>query len=130
MVLPDTSVWVSFFRGGRGGDAERLAELVAAGEAAICGPVFAELLAGADEEQRAHLLDTVFELPWAELDRRGWLQVGDVARKLNRAGRKVPLTDLAIAVASVRAGHALWTLDADFERIRPALPELTLYEPG
>lgn len=131
MVLPDTSVWVPYFRSGGGGAAgDRLEALIEAGDAATCGPVIAELLGGAGEEQRDSILDTVGELPWAELGRAAWREVGVLARRLRQAGSALPLTDLTIAVAAARAGHALWSFDADFERIAPLLDGLELYRPA
>jgi predicted nucleic acid-binding protein len=127
MVLPDTSVWIPYFRNGGGTEGDRLEALVEAGEVAICGPVLAELSAGAGEAQRTSIVDTVGDLPLAELDRASWQEVGAVARRLRQAGQSMPLTDLAIAVAAARAGHALWSFDSDFERIAPALDGLELY---
>jgi predicted nucleic acid-binding protein len=127
MVLPDTSVWISYFRNSSGTEGDRLEALVEAGEVAICGPVLAELLAGAGEVQRPSIVDTVGDLPLADLDRASWQEVGAVARRLRRAGQSLPLTDLAIAVAAARGGHTLWSLDSDFERIAEVLDGLELY---
>ena len=102
--------------------------LLDAGEVVTCGPVAAELLAGAEGEVAERMWETLSSLPWAELDPVAWREVGDTARRLRRSGRALPLTDLAIAVAAARAGHALWSLDSDFERIRDALDALELYE--
>lgn len=128
MVLPDTSVWIPYFRSRRGAEGDRLEELIEGGEVSICGPVLAELLAGAGEAQRSSIADTVGDLPLAALDRAAWQEVGAVARRLRQSGQVLPLTDLAIAVAATRAGHALWSLDSDFERIAPALDGLELYD--
>jgi predicted nucleic acid-binding protein len=127
MVLPDTSVWIAYFRSASGAEGDRLEELLEGREVAVCGPVLAELLAGAGESERDAIVGTIGGLPIAELDRGGWEEVGVVARRLRRSGRTLPLTDLAIAVAAARAGHALWSLDRDFERIAPALDGLELY---
>lgn len=127
MVLADTSVWISYFRSSSGHEGDLLETLIEAGEAAICGPVLAELLGGADDAQRASIGDTVGDLPWADLDRAAWQEVGVVARRLRQAGGMLPLTDLTIAVAAARAGYALWSLDSDFERIEPILDDLELY---
>jgi predicted nucleic acid-binding protein len=127
VVLPDTSIWVGYFRNTRRADADRLASLIDAGEVAVCGPVVAELLAGAGPEQSVDLLDTLLGLPWADLDLEGWLTIGETAATLRRSGTPLPLTDLAIAAAALRGGHALWSLDSDFERIRTALEGLELY---
>lgn len=130
MVLPDTSVWIPYFRSASGAEGDRLEALIEEGEVAICGPVFAELLGGAGDAQRSSIVDTVGDLPWAELDHGSWLDIGAVASRLRQRGETLPLTDLAIAVAAARASHALWSFDTDFERIIPALGGLELYRPA
>lgn len=127
MVLADTSVWVDFARRGAQGRAAALRGLLDAGEVAICGPVVAELLAGVDGEVAERMSATFASLPWAALDQSGWQDVGTVARRLRRSGQTLPVTDLAIAVSSVRAGHVLWTFDSDFERIVEVVDGLELY---
>lgn len=127
MVLPDTSVWIPYFRSQVGADGDHLEALIEQGEIAICGPVLAGLLAGAGETQRDAITGTVGSLPLADLDRASWEEVGGVARRLRQSGQALPLTDLAIAVAAARAGYALWSLDSDFERIASVLDGLELY---
>jgi predicted nucleic acid-binding protein len=129
VVLPDTSVWIPYFRSASGAEGDRLEGLIQEREAAICGPVLAELLGGAGDAQRSSIMDTVGDLPWADLDHASWQDVGAVARHLRQAGQMLPLTDLAIAVAAARAGYALWSFDADFDRIAMTLDGLELYKP-
>ena len=105
-------------------------ELLDRGEVATCGPVTAELLAGADGDVGERMWATLLSLPWAELASSGWREVGEIARRLRRAGQTLPLTDLAIAVAATRAGYALWSLDSDFDRIAVVMDELELHRPG
>jgi predicted nucleic acid-binding protein len=130
MVLPDTSVWVDFSRRAEAGAAAALRQLLDGGEVVTCGPVSAELLAGAEGEVAERMWETLSSLPWAQLGQAGWGEVGALARRLRRRGQALPLTDLAIAVAAARGGHALWSLDSDFERIAPALDGLELYRPA
>jgi predicted nucleic acid-binding protein len=126
IVLPDTSVWVDYLRSGTDGPAAALDELLARESAVVCGPVLAELLAGTPAGQRDALWHALEALPWADLDRVAWRRVGEVAQELRASGESVPLTDLAIAVAAVGAGAAVWTRDQDFERVRSVLSELEL----
>jgi len=91
--------------------------------------VLAELLTGTAGTQRDDVWRTFLSLPWAELDSSAWRETGLVAHALRQAGETVPLTDVMIAVASVRAQALVWTRDIDFERIRRALPGLELYRP-
>lgn len=127
MVLPDTSVWVDFARRGARGRASALHGLLDRGDVATCGPVAAELLAGAEGEVAGRISATLDSLPWAGLDQAGWRDVGLAARRLRGEGQTLPLTDLAIAVAAARAGHALWSFDSDFERIHPVVDGLEIY---
>jgi predicted nucleic acid-binding protein len=127
VVLPDTSVWVDFARRGTDGRAAVLHDLLDAGEVATCGPVAAELLAGAEGEVADRISATLTSLPWANLSPDAWRDVGLTARRLRKTGRAVPLTDLTIAVAAGRAGYVLWSFDSDFERIQPAVDDLVLY---
>jgi predicted nucleic acid-binding protein len=127
MVLPDTSVWVDFSRRGARGRASELRDLLDAGEVATCGPVVAELLAGAGENVEARMWQTLSSLPWVELTPGAWREVAAAAHQLRKAGRALPLTDLTIAVAAARGDHVLWTFDADFERIRTAVGGLRLH---
>ena len=127
-VVADTSIWVEYLRGGRRAGTSTLDDLLEAGEIVLCGPVCAELLAGASAEQRDELAELFASLPWADLDREGWRTVGEVAARLRQNGESVPLTDIAIAAAAVAHGAAVWTRDSDFRRIAGALTELDLYD--
>ena len=59
MVLPDTSVWVDYSRRGARGPTASMRELLDRGEVATCGPVAAELLAGADGEVAERILSLI-----------------------------------------------------------------------
>ncbi len=128
-VLADTSIWVQYLRRGRAGTAARLDDLLAQGEVVVCGPVVAELVAGAPAGQRAELVGLLNALPWADLGRAQWAMVGEVAARLREQGISTALTDIEIAVAAVRAHAELWTRDSDFKRIAKALDALSLFTP-
>jgi predicted nucleic acid-binding protein len=123
-VLADTSVWVSYLRTGAAGPAAPLDDLLARQEVVVCGPVAAELLVGAAGAQRHELWTLLAGLDWADLGRAQWREVGETAAMLRERGQSVPLTDVEIAVAARAAGARLWSDDADFDRIEPALPGL------
>jgi len=128
-LLPDTSVWVDYLREGASGAAAALDRYLEEESVLVCGPVLAELLAGTASDRRDDLWLALGNLPWAELDHAGWRRAGEIGHDLRRSGRSVPLTDVVIAVACVRAGASLWTWDRDFDAIRDVLPELELYAP-
>jgi hypothetical protein len=128
-VLPDTSVWVDYLRVSAGGPAEKLDELLEEGLAVVCGPVAAELVAGAPPPRHRELWHRLSGLSWYDLDRGDWREVGAIAAELRTRGLTIPLTDVVIAVASIRAEAAVWTHDRHFQSIRAVLPELDLYDP-
>ncbi len=111
VVLPDTSVWVAFLRRGNATLTAELDGLLGGGQIVVCGPVLAELAAGARADDRAAVLDALGGLPWAELDRAGWLRVGAVAAALRDQRQTLALTDVEIAVAAAAADATLWTAD-------------------
>jgi predicted nucleic acid-binding protein len=124
-VLPDTSIWIDYFRGTR--EADSLDRLLEEETVVSCGPVIAELLAGTSPHERSTLWLALGSLELIELDVSAWRETGEHARSLRERGTVVPLIGLLIAVAAARADAALWTRDADFTRIREAIPGLTLY---
>jgi len=126
-VLPDTSVWVEFLRKGKAGPAGDLDRLLQRESVFVCGPVLAEVLAGTPPERQEELVLALGALPWADLNHEGWRQVGEVAQALRRSGRSIPLTDIEIAVACLRAEASLWTRDRDFDYVREVLPGLKLH---
>jgi predicted nucleic acid-binding protein len=128
-VLADTSVWVEYLRRGQAGKSARLDDLLARGEVVLCGPVVAELVAGAATARRAELTALLNALPWVDLRRPEWVQVGELAARLRDHGVTTALTDVEIAVAAVAAGAELWTWDSDFARIAEVLGSLSLFAP-
>lgn len=128
-VLADTSIWVDYLRRGKGSKAARLDDLLAAGDVLVCGPVAAELLAGAKAADRTRLWLLLTGLPWADLGPLQWQNVGEAAARLRERGESMALTDIEIAVAAVDSTSRLWTRDADFKRIRLVLTGLQFFEP-
>jgi len=82
IVLPDTSVWVSFLREGAHGRAAALDGLLAGQQVVACRPVVTEILAGARDVQRSELRTLWSCLPRADLGRRQWQHVGGLAARL------------------------------------------------
>ncbi len=128
-VLPDTSVWIRYFRPRPDEASRHLDRLIEEREVLACGPVMAEIMAGTPVDTRMEIWSGYDSLPWVELDRLAWRQAGEISFDLARQGRSLPLADVLIAVAAVRGKASLWTLDRDFERIRDVLPALELYRP-
>ncbi len=125
-VLVDTSCWIDYFRN-RTPTADELADLLADHAVVLCGPVLAELLAGAPEQQRDALRDALAGLPFVDIDYSTWREAGELSQTLRRAGVAIPLLDVLIALAAIRAKVSLWTRDRDFERVAELIPALRLH---
>jgi predicted nucleic acid-binding protein len=130
IVLADTSIWVDYLRSGSRGDTSDLDGLLKGGSIVVCGPVVAELLAGARSNDRDRLWSLFRTLPWAHLSQDEWQRVGETSALLREDGVTVPLTDVQIAVCALAAEARLWTLDDDFDRISSVLSELRQYQPS
>lgn len=134
MIVPDTSVWVDYLRAGSfppsqrtsSSKAEDLDSLIRQEQILTCGPVVAEVLAGARGGQRDELAKQLGAQPWIDISRADWLKIGHIAAKLQETGQTTPLVDIQIAVCAAHAKAELWTLDHDFERIAGALDGLRL----
>jgi predicted nucleic acid-binding protein len=126
VILPDTSIWVAYLRAGSIELTAALNQELEYGEVLVCGPVLAELAAGARPADRQTLVSTLASLPWADLGRREWQSVGLLAAELRDHGEVVPLTDLEIAVSTCEASATLWTADRHFVRVTAHLPGLDL----
>jgi predicted nucleic acid-binding protein len=126
VVLPDTSIWVAYLRPGAADITRELGDALERGQVLTCGPVVAELVAGARPPDRPTLLGSLAGLPWSDLDRSAWQAVGLLAAELRDGGEALPLTDLEIAVAAHTAGATLWTTDHHFQRLIPRLGGLEL----
>ena len=126
-LLPDTSIWIDYLRGGDEATVAELDRYLERESVFTCGPVMAELLAGTAPDRRDDLWLAIGSLPWAEIDQPAWRLIGEVAHDVRRTGVSVPLTDIAIAVAAADAEARLWTKDRDFQRIQEVFPALELH---
>jgi predicted nucleic acid-binding protein len=88
-VLAATSVWVDDLRLGPEGRGAHLDDLLAGGQVVVCGPVVAEILAGAPDAHRSELRRRFQGLPWSELHRADWARVGEIAAGLRSRGTPI-----------------------------------------
>lgn len=122
MVLVDSSVYIHLLRTGADAVAE-LTDRFEATEIVGCDVVRCEVLRGMIRPKaKAYLADFFDLLVHVTMDHRAWRETEELAWRLDRAGKVLPLTDLIIATCAMRSGSAVLTRDQHFEMI----PELTL----
>jgi predicted nucleic acid-binding protein len=124
MILVDTSVLVDYLRA----PSDRVLEFFQTREAAICGVIRAETLAGVrnvqDAAKVAKGLDLFTLVPTPETI---WDLVGHNAAALRGSGITVPFTDVLIATLAIENGLPLWTKDRHFQRIGGVLNSLAFF---
>jgi len=122
-VLVDTSVWVTYFRGGSPAISEKVDRLLA-GEG-ICVPkiVLAELVQGAKSEREISTIED-FSDAFTILDQspETWLKAGKLSRELKIRGKTIHLLDCYIAVIAKENACAILTLDDHFKEIQRVMP--------
>ena len=74
--LPDTSIWIDYFRGIEPAASE-LGRLLADEPPSICGPVLAELVTGTPAAQREDVWLALASLPFVDLGRDAWTAAGE-----------------------------------------------------
>lgn len=129
MILVDTSAWIEFFRG-RDPWAGAVDEALATNEAALCGPIIAELRRGfLNERERAEVLPLLEACHFLRQPDELWLEAGDLGFALRRRGVTPKTLDLLIAVYALSHSASLLTLDKDFAAMRKAGVALALVQP-
>ena len=122
ICLIDTSAWIEALR--KDGDAlirQKVASLIASGEAAFCELVRLELWNGArGEAEKAKLADIEQAITNLPIDEETWKLAMDLARASRGSGLTIPCTDLVIGACARRHGATLLHRDSHLDQI-PAL---------
>jgi predicted nucleic acid-binding protein len=117
VIVVDTSVWVAALRDASSSEARHLRELLEEVIVALPAPVKVELLSGASATQRRKLLYSFAALPVLYPSRETWDRIDGWVETASRKGERFGAMDLLIASLAADHGGAVWSLDADFERL-------------
>lgn len=124
MVLVDSSIYIHLLRTGQDPIAA-LAERFEATELISCDIVRCEVLRGIIRPRARADLATFFDLLiHVTMDHRTWHETENLAWRLDRSGKILPLTDIVIAACAFRADAEVLTRDRHFTMI----PNLRLAE--
>lgn len=127
MVVVDTCVWAAFFRRGQNGLKDQVTQLLKRDSACLVGPVIAEVLLGIRNERHADWVWSVLDgLHNLALEAADWRTAAALGRQIAVHQRRLPLSDLVIAAASIRYGCKVLTIDPDFDHI----PNVQLLKPA
>ncbi|MFZ5469495.1 MAG: PIN domain-containing protein [Myxococcota bacterium] len=120
MILVDTSAWGEFFRG-KAPVADRVEDLLASNEVALCGPVVTELRRGIRSAmERRKVLPLLGGCHFLDQPAALWEEAGELGYALARMGTVVKTLDLLIATCVLAHSVPLLTCDTDFALMRDA----------
>lgn len=117
MIFVDSSVWRSAFRDGKGREARSLRRLLDDDKAALSIPVYLEVLTGASRADRSRLQKLLSALPVFHPTGETWARIEDWIARAADGGERFGVMDLLVASIAADRGAALWSLDADFQRM-------------
>jgi len=116
-IMVDTSVWIEYFKNNED-IASIIDNLLDKNQICITGPVVSELLQGIKTEKELKLLNMYIDgIPYVPCSIDDWKDAGSFLYDLRRKGITIPLTDMIIAVVSIRHGMKIFTFDNHFEKI-------------
>lgn len=123
MTLPDTSIWIHYFRYKSGAPSDYLEVLLTEEKAVYNGIVLGELLQGAKSRHEYNRIKNHLTiLPFLEFDYATWVKGSEIAYNLRRKGITIPLTDCMIAAQCLQTGSELFTTDIHFDTIAEEFP--------
>ena len=125
-ILVDTSIWIEFFRSGKGVKYDFLDGAIEDEKVVTCGVVLSEILRGAKGKKEHRLVSDIFQaVPYLEIDRRDWEDAARLLADAQTRGFTIPLTDGLIAQVCIRHGLDILTLDKHFDNF----PQLKVLRP-
>ena len=116
-VLVDSNVFIDCLR--RGVDPmEHLLDRYPLADLVTCGMVKAEVLRGVKSIQLRDKLDALFQvMRFVQTNAKLWDNAWQLAWKMDRQGRTIPLTDIVIAACAMEEGAVVLTHDRHFDQV-------------
>jgi hypothetical protein len=113
VIAVDSSSWIAYLSGDRGGDAELVESALA--ERQVCLPpvVLTEILS--DSKLTEKVVALFRQLPLLAVSEGYWERAGGLRAKVLSTGRKAPLADSLIAQSCLDHDVPLITRDSDFQ---------------
>jgi len=116
-IIVDTSIWIEYFKNNKN-YVEFIEENLHLDLIYITGPVITELIQGVKgEKEHLMLLNSINAIPYIECTFKDWVMAGEMSFKLRKIGKIIPITDILIAVISIKNNTKILTLDSHFINI-------------
>ena len=116
-VLVDTNVFINYLRAGKN-PAVELTQIFDSTQLITCGVVKAEVLRGMKSVAVRKKAEEFFDIMrFVNTSHTVWNETIELAWKLDRLGRVLPLADICIAACALRTDSAVFTNDKHFDHI-------------
>lgn len=119
-ILPDTSIWISFFNNPASAIAEKLYSLINEDRIAICPPIYQEILQGTKDQKSFLLLsDKLSSLTRLQSDPfEASIGAAQIYSSLGQKGVTIRKShDCLIAWYAIKHTIPIWHQDRDFDMI-------------
>lgn len=109
-VLPDTCVWIEYFKSPTSRIGQRLEAFILNNNVFTCGPILYELVQGLKAEQEKVTVMNAFRaLTYIEISEHLWMKAGELASTLRREGKTIPFSDILIAAVALEHQLSIFT---------------------
>ena len=118
LVLVDTSIWISYFRGEEEVH-KKVNELIDSGRVCCLKLIIAELIQGAKTEKEINVMkDLAAVFPVLVEGPESWENAGILSFQLRKAGKGIGLSDCYIATVAKENDAIIYTLNRHFGEIQ------------
>jgi predicted nucleic acid-binding protein len=117
VIAVDTSVWIQAFRGRDRRTTQALRDLIDRGSVALPVPVRVEILSGCSRTDMPRVRRALSALPVLVPTTATWDRIDAWVVRAVGAGERFGLGDLVIGAIAADHEAAIWSRDADFERM-------------
>jgi predicted nucleic acid-binding protein len=125
VILPDTCVWIDYFKGRDTAFVRTLSQALATSEIVTCGVVMYELFQGIRSDSEYTLVQKAFgSLRFIEMNKNLWLSAAQLSTSLRKSGVTIPASDIQIATLALQHRLTILTIDQHFKQV----PDLLIKE--
>lgn len=118
-LLPDTCVWIDFFRGVDSEPARLLEQALRGSDTVcVCGPILYELVQGVrSAKEETAILSALEGLVTLKVTGSLWIGAGRLSAQLKKQGITLPNSDILLAAVALANDLTVLTRDRHFLRI-------------
>ncbi|NJD02542.1 MAG: PIN domain-containing protein [Ruminiclostridium sp.] len=116
-IIVDTSIWIEYFKNNPC-IVDFMEKRLLEDTVYLVGIIVSELIQGIkNEKEREIIRSNLDAINYIDMKFEDWVKTGDLSNKLRQGGFTIPLTDIAIAAATMENNMILVTRDKHFNKV-------------